>query len=97
MRSQRPDHVRIGESIANLPTVTLGFDEAGGPQDREVLRDVRLARADLDRETPDFHGSIGEPMENFQASWAGEDLQDLCLQDRDFVHGQSIVHMRMCA
>ena len=42
-------HVRVGQPIADLAPVAVGLDEAGGPQHREVLRDVRLAQAELAR------------------------------------------------
>ena len=75
------DHdLRVGEPIADLAPVPLGLDQARRSQDREVLRGVRLADAELGREGGDVGGAGGEPVEDLQPPWAREALQGLGLE-----------------
>ena len=61
--------------VANLAPVPVGLDEPCGAQDRQVLRGVRLARAELGREAADLERAVREPVEDLEPAWAREDLQ----------------------
>ena len=82
-----PDHIRVSESVVDLASVSLCFNQSGSPEHREVLGDIRLAGSDFGRESPNVRWSISEPMEDFQSARAGQNLEDLGLEDRDFFHG----------
>ena len=72
------DHdVRIAEPIADLAAIAIGVHQARPPQDREVLRHVRLAETQLLGEPADLAWPIGQPMEDLQAARVGEGPQDL--------------------
>src|SRR5690349_12534750 len=83
-------HVGVGQSVADLPAVALGVDEAGGAEDREVLRDVRLTGADLIREPADLPRPVSQAVEDLEPAWAGDDLEDVGLEEGDLVHATSI-------
>src|SRR4029079_14026368 len=66
----RDHHVRVAEPIADLTTVPFRVDDPRGAKDGEVLRDVRLARADMRGQTAHPHSTQrggGEEPEPFRA------------------------------
>src|SRR6478672_11370755 len=82
----RDHHVGVAKPIADLTTVPFSVDDARGAEDGEVLRDVRLARADMGGQTSDLDRTVRECVKDLEPSRVGEGLQDLGLQDRDLIH-----------
>ena len=90
MRSQATMTSGIRQPVPDLAALAFRLDDAGGSEYREVLRDVRLARADGRGQTADLDRAAGERVEDLEASRARERLEDLGLEDRDLVHGSTI-------
>ena len=59
-------------------------------QDREVLRDVGLAEAQIRGEPADDHRAVRQGVEDLEAHGVREGLEDRGLESRDLVHGRSI-------
>lgn len=89
------DHyVGICEAVANLSAFALGLDDAGAAKHGQVLRDARLGCTDGRGQAADLDRTVCQRVQDFDASRAGERLEDLGLEDRDFVH---IVTIDICA
>ena len=73
------DDVGVGEAVADLPTVALGLDHAGGAHQRQVLRDVRLGERQAVGQAADRHRSFSQQVRHLEAPRVGEGLEDVSL------------------
>lgn len=87
------DHRGIGDAVEHVRAVTPGHDDAGTTQHTELLRQVRRLQADEGDEIGDGPFPVTEQLEDADATWMPEGLEEIGLDLREgpFGGGERIV------
>jgi len=89
-QTARRDDLRVGKAVADDATGAVGLDDAGRTHDREMLRCIRLADAEVARDPADLDRTAGQAMDDPEPAGMGQRSHDLGLEGVDLVHGPSI-------